>query len=153
MKVYNDNPPADFPPLLAHTFTLPQGLIGFRDYTRAELLYVPDNLPFLWMKLHGPVDSVHFVVIEPGGIVAGYEPELFDEDASNLDLNDPAEAMLINIVTLEHQSPLQATINLVGPIVVNRRTRLGRQLVVANYSRYDAHHPLVAPSTPARATA
>ena len=147
MKVLPENPTAEFPPVLAHTFTLPQGLIGFRDYTRAELLYVPDNLPLLWMRLHGPTDSVHFIVVEPGSLIAGYEPELFDEDAHNLDLVDPAEAMLLNIVTLEHQTPLEATVNLVGPIVVNRRTRIGRQLVVANYARYDAHHPLVAPAT------
>jgi flagellar assembly factor FliW len=154
MKVLNDNPTAEFPPLLAHTFTLPQGLIGFANYTRAELLYVPDNLPFLWMKVHGPTDAVHFVVVEPGGVIAGYQPELFDEDAANLEISDPAEAMVLNIVSLTHQNPLDATVNLVGPVVVNRRTRLGRQLVIANYSRYDAHHPLVeATSAPARATA
>jgi flagellar assembly factor FliW len=34
-------------------------------------------------------------------------------------------------------------VNLLGPIVVNRRTRVGRQLVIANYSRFSAHHPLV----------
>jgi flagellar assembly factor FliW len=46
-------------------------------------------------------------------------------------------------VTLQRQNPLEATVNLVGPIVVNRRTREGRQFVISNYSRYSAHHPLV----------
>jgi flagellar assembly factor FliW len=41
------------------------------------------------------------------------------------------------------QQPVEATVNLVGPIVVNRRTRVGRQLVISNYSRYSAHHSLV----------
>jgi len=153
MKVLHDNPAAEFPPMLAHTFNLPQGMIGFRDYTRAELLYLPDNLPFLWMKLHGATESVNFVVVEPGGVIAGYEPELFDEDAANLGLAGAADAMVLNVVTLAHHSPLEATVNLVGPIVVNRRTRIGRQLVIANYSRYDAHHPIVEPASAARATA
>ena len=83
------------------------------------------------------------VVIEPGGIVPGYEPEIFDEDAHQLDLRDPAEAMILNIVTVRHQNPVEATVNLIGPIVVNRRTRVGRQLVISNYSRYSAHHALV----------
>lgn len=151
MKVLTELHPAHTPPI-THTFDLPQGLIGFRDYTRAELLYSPDHLPFLWLKLHGPKDAVHFVVIEPAGLISGYEPELFDEDAATLGLADASEAMLLNIVTLEQHRPLEATVNLVGPIVINRRTRVGRQLVIANYSRYGAHHPLVAVDPAAHAT-
>lgn len=142
------------PPPVANNFTLPQGLIGFKDYTRAELLYMPDHLPFLWLKLHRAEDSVHFIVIEPGGLVPGYTPELFDADAEALDLRDASEAMLLNIVTLRHQNPLEATVNLVGPIVMNRRTRVARQLVISNYSQYSAHWPLVDSTTAAnRATA
>lgn len=146
MKVLTENPPADFPPTIAHTFSLPHGIIGFPDYHRAELLYVPDHLPFLWMKLHGPTDSVHFVVVEPGGLIAGYEPELFDEDARAVGIAGASEAMVLNIVTVEQHRPLEATANLVGPIIVNRRTRLGRQFVIANYARYGAHHRLVDPA-------
>src|SRR5688572_22940105 len=141
MKVIPDLYPTDLD--TANQLELPQGLIGFANYKRAELLYMPDHLPFLWMKLHGPVDDLHFIVIEPGGIVTGYEPEIFDNDAEMLDLRDPAEAMILNIVTLRRQNPVEATANLIGPVVVNRRTRIGRQLVISNYSRYSAHHALV----------
>jgi flagellar assembly factor FliW len=134
--------PADLATPAGNEFQLPQGLIGFGAYKKAELLYLPDHLPFLWLKLHGP-DPLHFVVIEPGGIVAGYEPEIFDEDALQLGLKDPSEAMILNIVTLKHQQPGDATVNLIGPIVINRRTRTGRQLVISNYARYSAHHNLV----------
>jgi len=96
---------------------------------------------------------VHFIVIEPGGLVAGYSPELFDADAEGLDLKDAAEAMVLNIVTLRQQNPLDATINLVGPIVMNRRTRIARQLVIANYSQYSAHWPLVEQAAASLATA
>jgi flagellar assembly factor FliW len=149
MKVLTEIPASDQPSAVTHTFELPQGLIGFAGYTRAELLYLPDHLPFLWLRLHGPKDSVNFIVIEPGGLVAGYAPELFDEDAAGIGLADPSEAMVLNIVTMAHQRPLEATVNLVGPIVVNRRTRIGRQLVIANYSKYGAHHPLVETAEPA----
>lgn len=149
MKVLPDANLADLEPIHANSFTLPQGLIGFANYTRAEMLYLPDHLPFLWMKLHSPTDSVHFIVIEPAGLVQGYEPELFDEDAAALELADPAEAMVLNIVSLQNQRPIEATVNLVGPIIVNRRTRIGRQLVVSNYFRYSAHHPLVENAAPA----
>jgi flagellar assembly factor FliW len=145
MKVLPELYPTDFDTPPANEIILPQGLIGFGAYKRAELLYLPDHLPFLWMKLCNldSADSLHFIVIEPGGLVPGYEPELFDGDAEQLDLRSPAEAMIINIVTLQRQAPVEATANLIGPIVVNRRTRVGRQLVISNYSRYSAHHALV----------
>jgi flagellar assembly factor FliW len=154
MKVLSDSSTSAAPATpVANHFDLPQGLIGFKDYTRAELLYLPDHLPFLWLKLYRGTESVHFIVIEPGGLVAGYTPELFDADAEGLGLKDAAEAMVLNIVTLQQQNPLDATINLVGPIVMNRRTRLARQLVIANYSQYSAHWPLVEQATASLATA
>ena len=155
MKVLPELYPTDLEAPASNAFTLPGGLIGFEDYRQAELLYEPDNLPFLWLRLSGGGAPLHFVVIEPGGIIPGYEPELFDEHALDLGLRDAAEAMILNIVTLRHARPLEATVNLVGPIVVNRRTRLARQVVISNYSRYSAHYPLLEKaqgvgSTPAR---
>ena len=143
MKVIPEIYPTDIDVPPTNQIVLPQGLIGFADYKRAELVYLPDHLPFLWMKLHSATDELHFIVIEPGGIVPGYEPEIFDGDAEQLDLRSPAEAMILNIVTLKRQNPVEATANLVGPVVVNRRTRIGRQLVISNYSRYTASHALV----------
>jgi flagellar assembly factor FliW len=150
MKVLTELAPAtELENRVANSFTLPQGLIGFRDFTRAELLYLPDHLPFLWMKLsNAKHESVHFVVLEPGSVLPNYAPELFDDDAANLDLRDGSEAMVLNIVTLEQQRPLEAKVNLIGPIIVNRRTKVGRQLVIANYSSYSAHHLLVDSSSP-----
>jgi flagellar assembly factor FliW len=155
MKVLSDLTSSSSAPAspVANLFDLPQGLIGFKDYTRGELLYMPDHLPFLWLRLYRGTESVHFIVIEPAGLVPGYSPELFDADAEALGLRDSSEAMLLNIVTLRQQNPLDATINLVGPIVMNRRTRSARQLVISNYSRYSAHWPLVEQATPALATA
>jgi len=154
MKVLSDLSSTSAPAVpVANHFDLPQGLIGFKDYTRGELLYLPDHLPFLWLKLQRADEAVHFIVIEPAGLVPGYQPEVFDADAEALDLRDSSEAMLLNIVTLRQQNPMDATINLVGPIVMNRRTRIARQLVIANYSQYSAHWPLVEQATPALATA
>jgi flagellar assembly factor FliW len=143
MKVLPELYPTDFDSPPANELILPHGIIGFSQYKRAELLYLPDHLPFLWMKLGDPDESIHFIVIEPGGIVPGYEPEISDEDISQLGIRDQSEAMILNIVTLKRQNPVVATTNLIGPIVVNRRTRVGRQLVITNYSRYNAHHALV----------
>ena len=129
-----------------HLLKLPQGLIGFPQHTSFELLYQQDQLPFRWMRLHGP-EIVHFVVIEPQGVIPDYEPELFDEDANFLGITDPAEALVLNIVTVSRTDPVTATANLIGPIVLNRRTGVGKQVVLANHSRYDARFPLVVAET------
>jgi flagellar assembly factor FliW len=31
----------------------------------------------------------------------------------------------------------------VGPVIINRRTGLAKQVVLANHTRYSARHPLV----------
>lgn len=140
--------------IAANVIALPQGIIGFPRHTRAELLFMPEHYPFLWMRLRGGSETVNFVVIEPGGVVPEYELELFDADAKALDISESSEAAVFNIVTLRPDAPLDATVNLIGPIIVNRRTRVGRQLVIANHSRYSARHRLIIenPET-ARATA
>ena len=67
---------------------------------------------------------------------------MFDEDAASLEIADASDVMILNIVAMNTQPGVEASVNLVGPLVVNRRTRIGRQLVVANYQRYSSHHPL-----------
>lgn len=140
MKVSSETLAADT--AAGQLLQLPQGLIGFPQHTTFELLYQPDQLPFRWMRLHGP-ELVHFVVIEPGALIPGYEPEIFDDDAIWLGLKDPADALLLNIVTVSNSEPVTATVNLIGPVVINRRTGIAKQVVLANHTRYDARFPLV----------
>src|SRR5579863_3229774 len=142
MKIPTQHP-FDCDTLGANAFSLPQGIVGFPEYTRAELLYQTDQFPFLWMRLQGSPGTINFIVIEPGGLIPGYEPELFDADAAALDLSDSSEAMVLLILSMKQGAPHDATVNLIGPIIVNRRTRVGRQLVIANYSLYKSRHPLV----------
>lgn len=142
MKVSPDLYPADLDSTPPRTLQLPAGLVGFEEYTSFELLSVPDQFPFLWMRLHGP-QTVDFVVIEPGGIIAEYELELFDEDAASIGLTVPEDAIILNIVTVNRTSQATATVNLAGPVIVNRRNGQARQCILANYSRYSARHPLV----------
>ena len=134
----------------ANEVDLPAGLIGFPDHKRMELVYVPEQLPFLWMRLKGP-DPLNFVVIEPRGVVADYEPEIFDEDAAALGITGPNDATVLNIVCLDQAHPQKATVNLAGPVIINRRTGVGRQVVLANHGRYSARHPLLSQPTAAGA--
>lgn len=129
----------------ANEVELPAGLIGFPDHKRMELVFLPEQLPFLWMRLQGP-EPLNFVVLEPRGVIADYEPEIFDEDAAALGIAGPEDATVLNIVCLDQAHPQNATVNLVGPVIINRRTGIGRQVVLANHGRYSARHPLLSQS-------
>jgi flagellar assembly factor FliW len=152
MKVLTESPSFGSGQLNIDEFTLPHGIVGFPGYTRAELLRDQDGHPFMRMRLLDGEECINFVVMEPGGLIPGYDPELFENDAASLELADSSEAMILTILTMRPGTPEEATVNLIGPIVINRRTRVGRQLVIANYSLYRARHPLIAPSRSALAS-
>ncbi len=126
-------------------FSIPQGLVGFPESTTFELFYDPEQQPFRWLRLNGPA-ALQFVVIEPCGIIPDYEIELFDEDADFLGISESADALVLNVVTVSRTLPATATVNLVGPIVINRHTGLSKQVVLANHGRYSVRHALVTAS-------
>ena len=80
-----------------------------------------------------------FLVLPPFTAIPEYQPEISDEDVAYLRLKNPADALIYNIVTLR---PGHATINLKGPIVINRYTLRGKQVVLQNASKWSVRHPL-----------
>lgn len=129
----------------AGLYQLPQGLVGFPQHKSFEILYNEEELPFCWLRLFGPSDEdpIHFVIIDPTGVIPEYEPELFDEDAQALKISSGDQAAIFNIVTVKEGVNASATANLVGPIVINRETGIARQVVLSNYHQYSAYHNLV----------
>ena len=121
---------------------LPAGLMGFSEVKALELIHNVDELPFRWLRStedHG----LAFIVIQPDGLIQDYQLELSDEDAEDLGISGPDEAMILNIVTVRPECPGEATVNLIGPIVINRETGIGRQVIPRNFHDYSARHPLV----------
>jgi flagellar assembly factor FliW len=124
-------------------FSLPSGLIGFSDVQRVELIYNPEELPLMWLRAVEN-HAINFIIIEPQGLVPDYTVELGEDDAALLEISSADDALLFNIVRFRPEYPEAATVNLIGPIVVNRRTLVGRQVVIANFAEYSARHPLLA---------
>lgn len=118
---------------------LPLGLLGFESIKKYVLLSEPNEAPFMWLQvLENP--RLAFLVLSPFEVMPDYEMELSEEDASFLGLASPADALVYNIVTL-HQGG-RATINLKGPIVLNRATLTGKQVVLANAARYELQYTI-----------
>ena len=117
---------------------MPAGLLGFENVKRFVLLTDPQEAPFSWLRV---IDdpSLAFLVVPPSEAVSDYQPEVSDEDVRYLGLKKAEDALILNIVTLR---PGQATINLKGPIVINRYTMRGKQVVLQNASMWSVRHPL-----------
>ena len=123
-------------------FHMPAGIIGFPDARTIELIYNLEELPFMWLRCVENT-ALNFIVIEPQSVVPGYTFEISNEDAASLGISDPEDTFVLNIVTFRPHEPEAATVNLMGPIVINRRTLAGRQIVITNFGEYSARHPLL----------
>ncbi len=121
---------------------LPFGLIGLSDLRRFELTPIESSWPFISMRsMDG--DEVSFVALEPQGLIPGYEIELGDEDADCLQIRSAEDALVLNIVTIRSTEPQFVTVNLIGPLIVNRHTLLAKQVIIANSEKYSTRHPLI----------
>ncbi len=118
---------------------LPLGLLGFEQIKNYALLADPAEKPFAWLKVTDE-KPLSFVVIDPFVVMPDYKPEIPQADVNFLGLKEPGDALLLGIVTIH--GPNRATMNLKGPVVINRQSHIGKQVIIANAADYSVHHPL-----------
>ena len=123
----------------ANQVHLPLGLLGFEQIKNYVLLADPAEQPFAWLRVADNT-ALAFVVMDPFLAVPEYAPDIPPADADSLGLKTAADSLLLNIVTVHGAG--RATVNLKGPIVINRHTRTGRQVIIANAADYSVQHPL-----------
>jgi flagellar assembly factor FliW len=92
-------------------------------------------------------DELAFVVVRPEPFFPEYTPQIARPIADRLGLVRAADAVVYVIVTLG-PTPLDATVNLLGPLVVNRRNQLAAQVVLDGDSS-DVRTPLMGASAQA----
>ena len=125
----------------SNILSFPQGIFGFPDLKTCELIYNPQELPFMWLQ-EQTKGGLAFIVLEPIGFIPDYTVEIPDADVDFLGIKSPDDVLILNIVTINKDLPQQITANLVGPLIVNRKTRVGKQVILNNYERYSAKYEL-----------
>jgi flagellar assembly factor FliW len=117
----------------------PDGMLGFENVKKYVLLSQPQEQPFMWLQM---IESANkrFLVISPFIIAPDYQPDISTEDVRFLGLSGPDDALVMNIVTLRPNRP--PTVNLKGPIIINRHTLVAKQVIPNNAGKYDVNHPL-----------
>jgi flagellar assembly factor FliW len=126
-----------------NVFFMPEGLIGLSDYKKFELIVDPESLPFVVLRcIEG--DEIQIPAVEPIGLVEHYRLEVGDADAEALGLvGADSNPLILNVATIKSFDPQKVTINLSAPILINRRTRVGKQVVLTNYQDYSTAHVLI----------
>ena len=116
----------------------PNGLIGFPELNFFNILEPSDSYPLKFLQ---PLDrdDVSFICIDVAAIKPDYEVPLSEEDAQALAIRAPADAMVLALVVIPDY-PRQMTANLAGPLLINLKTRKGRQIVLNT-----EHNPLKYP--------
>jgi flagellar assembly factor FliW len=117
----------------------PQGLFGFEELKDYVLLDA-EKQPFYWLQ---SVDreQVAFVVVNPFLIRPDYEVNIGNEELAEIGIDAPEKALILAIVTIPPEGPM--TLNLQGPLAINRETRRGKQAVLSD-SRWKTKHDIMA---------
>jgi flagellar assembly factor FliW len=118
---------------------MPLGLLGFEQYKSFTLYTRPTEEPFLRLQAVGN-PKLAFLVVSPFIAVPEYRPTIPNEDAEFLALQSPEDALVVTIVTV--RGPGRATVNLKGPIVLNRHTLTAKQIIPLNAPTFSVAHPL-----------
>ena len=121
--------------------SFPQGLFGFAEIRSMELVFDQEELPFMWLR-EQKKDGLAFIVLEPGGIIPNYSVEISDSDVKLLGITGAEDTMILNIVTLPPDQSGKISLNLVGPIIINRKTLSGKQCIINNHEEFSARHIL-----------
>lgn len=122
-------------------FRLPEGFIGFPEWTRYILLNHRDGSPFRWFQSIEN-QGLAFVLMDPLDLVADYDIDLSPEDSFLLQLDQPvAEIKALVVVNISKQQPPEITANLLAPVVINSGKKIAKQVILYQ-TDYSVRHPV-----------
>lgn len=132
--------PGGLPPVLRFETGLP-GFPGAHAFAYEPL--GPGLEPFARLRSLD-LPGLSFTVVPPGPLFPAYQVVVEQDWSERLGLIQPEDAEVLVIVTLHPDSP--PTANLLGPLVVHRRSGLAGQVVQLD-AGYGVAEPLVGSST------
>lgn len=117
--------------------TFEYGIPGFESLKKFILLSSEENAPIMWLSSIEDND-VAFPVIHPELIRPDYSITLPKDIVEYLRLETPKDALILSILTIRNTG---TTINLLAPIIISLKNKLGIQLILEN-TDYTTKHDL-----------
>ena len=107
----------------------PFGLVGFPACRRFVVLDAGDDSDYQWFQ---SVDepTLAFVIMDVHLLQQDFRVDVPDEGLAELDMTQTDTILIMVVVTIPPGNPDQATANLRAPLVVNLRTRKGKQMIL-----------------------
>ncbi len=112
----------------SEVLTFPWGLPGFASQRRFIALNLGGQEKFVWLQSLDDL-SVALPTADPWQIFEDYSPHLPPYASSSLDLRNPEDFATLCVVVVT-PGAAEMTMNLLAPIVVNLRTKTGRQITL-----------------------
>ena len=109
--------------------TFPSGILGFPEWTRYVLLDHDTDAPFKWLQCVEEA-QLAFVVLDPIFFKTDYQIDIPPDASIEIQKQDNDELSVVTILTIRSDDPSAVTANLRGPLIMNHRTRLCKQLVL-----------------------
>lgn len=122
-------------------FSFPLGLVGFPECKHFRLIEPTDSYPLKFLQCEEQPD-ISFTCVDVGPLVPTYVVPLNDEDAAFLALEHPQDCLVLAMVAVPPKEPRKMTANLAGPLVLNIKSRMGRQ-VVLNTDQFPLRHRII----------
>jgi flagellar assembly factor FliW len=115
-------------PLEPHVLRFPDGIPGFPAARHWILEDLAEESAFQLLQCVDDPDLAMIVGV-PWLFFPDYAPDLRDDEVQTLGIDDPEDAVVFCSVSIP-EADGGPTMNLLGPFVVNRHTREGRQVVL-----------------------
>ena len=124
--------------------TMTNPFLGFPESTRFILRPGIKDSPFMWLQsLDDP--ELAFVIIQPQFLGLDYSPPIPKAVKEELKIDTEKDQDILLILTIPEGKPQEMTANLLGPIIINSKDRLARQ-VVLDPNKYELSWPVFADS-------
>jgi flagellar assembly factor FliW len=117
----------------------PWGLPGFGHLRNFVVLQVAGQEGFIWLQSLDDVNTA-LPLADPWSIFADYDPHLPQYAKVALALDKPEEFIILCVVVVT-KNAAEMTMNLMAPVVINLKTRIGRQ-VMLEAGDYSVRTPL-----------
>ena len=117
----------------------PDGLPGFPELERFIVVELREDGAFQQLQSVDDPD-ISMIVCVPWLFFPDYAPVLSDAEQEELEIESASDAVVFVPVSFDAASR-QASLNLLGPFVVNSKTRKGRQVVLTG-SDYSVRAPI-----------
>lgn len=113
------------------------GIPGFEDEKEFIVLELEENEPFVWL-ISVKTPYLAFMMIDPFKMFSDYEVELPQTALQKLKIEKAEDVTVYTIVVLAEDIS-ESTTNLQGPVVLNAKAGLGKQVILDD-DRYTTKH-------------